>query len=60
LGTFAPELVTRLAQAVDGEEGQGLTEYALILVLIALVAILALTLLRNTVSSELSRVATSI
>jgi pilus assembly protein Flp/PilA len=42
------------------EEGQGLTEYALILALIAVVAVLALTLLGGKVTSELSTVAKSV
>jgi len=42
------------------EQGQGLTEYALILALIALVAIAALTVLGGDVSSELTTVANSI
>ncbi len=42
------------------EEGQGLTEYALILALIAIVAIAALTLLGGKVTSALSTVANSI
>ncbi len=49
-----------LARAVDDEEGQGLTEYALILALIAVIAIAALTLLGGKVSDVLSTVATSI
>jgi pilus assembly protein Flp/PilA len=49
-----------LARAVDEEEGQGLTEYALILALIAVIAIAALTLLGGKVSDVLSTVATSI
>jgi pilus assembly protein Flp/PilA len=42
------------------EEGQGLVEYALILALIAIVAILALTFLGNNVSKILSTVGKSI
>jgi pilus assembly protein Flp/PilA len=49
-----------MAQVLDGEEGQGLTEYALILGLIAIVAIVALTLLGGSVTSELSTVANSV
>ncbi len=49
-----------LARAADEEEGQGLTEYALILALIAVIAIAALTLLGGKVSDVLSTVATSI
>jgi pilus assembly protein Flp/PilA len=43
-----------LARALDEEEGQGLTEYALILALIAVVAILALTFLGNKVTDVLN------
>lgn len=49
-----------LARAFDEEEGQGLTEYALILALIAVVAIAALTLLGGKVSDVLSTAAGSI
>jgi pilus assembly protein Flp/PilA len=42
------------------EDGQGLTEYALILALIAIVAIAALTLLGGKVTSALSTVGRSI
>ncbi|MDR3632332.1 MAG: hypothetical protein P4L84_00770 [Isosphaeraceae bacterium] len=42
------------------EEGQGLAEYALILALIAVVAIVALLFLGGTVSSVLSDVGNSI
>jgi pilus assembly protein Flp/PilA len=49
-----------LARVFDEEEGQGLTEYALILALIAVIAIAALTLLGGKVSDVLSTVANSI
>jgi pilus assembly protein Flp/PilA len=49
-----------LPRLLEDEEGQGLTEYAMILVLIALVAIAALTLLGNSVTDELSTIANSI
>jgi pilus assembly protein Flp/PilA len=52
-------LWARLAQVLDDEEGQGLTEYALILALIAIVAIGALTLLGGSVTSMLNTVANS-
>jgi pilus assembly protein Flp/PilA len=42
------------------DEGQGLAEYALILALIAIVAILALVFLGNQVSTILSTIGTSI
>jgi pilus assembly protein Flp/PilA len=52
-------LQTWLARIFDDEEGQGLTEYALILGLISVVAIAALTLLGGSVTSELNTVASS-
>ena len=45
---------------VRDEEGQGLAEYALILALIAIVAILALIFLGNQVSKILSTVGKSV
>jgi pilus assembly protein Flp/PilA len=42
------------------DEGQGLTEYALILALIALVAIVALNLVGGDVTSQLNSVGSSI
>jgi pilus assembly protein Flp/PilA len=54
------KLQVAVARAFDEEEGQGLTEYALILALIALIAIAALTLLGGKVSDVLSTVATSL
>jgi len=48
-----------VARAMSEEEGQGLTEYALILALIAIIAIAALELLGGKVTSALSTVATS-
>ncbi len=49
-----------LARVFDEEEGQGLTEYALILALIAVIAIAALTLLGGKVSDVLSTAANSV
>ena len=48
------------ARLFDEEEGQGLTEYALILALIAVIAIAALTLLGGKVTSVLSTAANSL
>jgi pilus assembly protein Flp/PilA len=53
LQTFAAELA-------HDQRGQGLTEYALILALIAVVAIAALSLFGNKVTSVLSTVARSV
>ena len=49
-----------VARLFDEEEGQGLTEYALILALIAIVAIAALTLLGGKVNDALSSVGNSV
>ena len=49
-----------VARLFDEEEGQGLTEYALILALIAIVAIAALTLLGGKVTDALSTVGASV
>ena len=48
------------ARAMDEEEGQGLTEYALILALIAVIAIAALTFLGGQVTKTLSTAANSL
>jgi Flp pilus assembly pilin Flp len=47
-------------RAFDEEQGQGLTEYALILALIAVVAIVSLRLIGDGVKSELTSAATSL
>ena len=60
LMSLATKLQIALAQMRDEEDGQGLTEYALILTLIAVVAIAALTLFGGKVTSDLSTVATSV
>ena len=44
----------------EGEAGQGLAEYALILALIALVAILSLAFFGHSVSGMLSTIGTSV
>jgi pilus assembly protein Flp/PilA len=49
-----------MARLFDEEEGQGLTEYALILALIAIIAIAALSLLGGKVTSALSTVGNSV
>jgi pilus assembly protein Flp/PilA len=48
------------AQPRDGEEGQGLAEYALILALVAIVAIVGLIVLGGQISSILSTIGNSI
>lgn len=49
-----------ITRVMDEERGQGLTEYALILALIAIVAIAALHFLGGGVNNALSTVASSI
>jgi pilus assembly protein Flp/PilA len=49
-----------IARLMDEEEGQGLTEYALILALIAIVAIVALQFLGGKVNDALSTVGSSL
>ena len=49
-----------IARLVEEDEGQGLTEYALILALIAIVAIVALTFLGGQVTKALSTVGASL
>ena len=44
----------------QNEEGQGLVEYALIIVLVAIVVIAALTLLGTNVSTVFSNIATTL
>ncbi|MER3462872.1 MAG: hypothetical protein C4342_07855 [Armatimonadota bacterium] len=44
----------------DGEAGQGLVEYALILILIAIVAILSLTFVGGNLSTMLSNIGNSV
>jgi pilus assembly protein Flp/PilA len=51
------DLRSLLSRVVREESGQGLAEYALILVFIALVAIAALTFLGSDISSILSNIA---
>jgi len=47
-------------QSIRKEEGQTLSEYALILVLIAVVAIVAITLLGNQISAVISSIAAAL
>jgi len=51
---------TWLSSLLHREEGQGLAEYALILALIAIVAILALLFLGTQISTILNKVATAV
>jgi pilus assembly protein Flp/PilA len=50
----------KCAQFIRKEEGQTLSEYALILVLIAVVAIVAITLLGNQISAVLNSIAAAL
>jgi pilus assembly protein Flp/PilA len=58
--TLFTNLQLAITGALNDEEGQGLTEYALILALIAIIAIAALTLLGNKVTDVLNTVANSL
>jgi Flp pilus assembly pilin Flp len=60
LSLFLADLRALLARSVREEAGQGLSEYALILFFIAVVAIAALTFLGSDISSLLSKVATNL
>lgn len=53
-------LLGRVEDRLRDEQGQGLVEYALILVLIAVVAIIALQLVGGDVTTQLSSVASSV
>ena len=57
LKRFAADLHDLWARVMSEEMGQGLSEYALILFLIAVVAVAALTFLGSDISSLLSHVA---
>lgn len=57
---FLFSMLNALQVRLEDEEGQGLAEYALILVFIAIVAIVALTFLGTSISSILSKIATSL
>jgi pilus assembly protein Flp/PilA len=53
-------LLVRFVAWLEREEGQGLAEYALILVLIAVVVIAAVTLLGTGISETFSRIANTL
>ena len=57
--SWIKRLCVQLAGRFSGDVGQALTEYALILALIALVAVVALALLGGDVSSELTTIGSS-
>jgi len=50
-------VIVALLTLAGGEDGQGLTEYAMILLLVALVVVAALGVLGNTVANQISSVA---
>ena len=53
-------LITFFRNFVRKQEGQTLSEYALILILIAVVAIVAVTLLGNQISAALNQIAAAL
>jgi pilus assembly protein Flp/PilA len=53
-------LITRLQALINGDEGQDLLEYALLVALIALVAVGAITLAGTNVNSIFGRIATAL
>ena len=53
-------LLRQIQSLLAQDEGQGLTEYALILALIAVAAIVALSVLGGNVTSELTTIGSSI
>jgi Flp pilus assembly pilin Flp len=54
------KLQSAVFRAMESDEGQGLTEYALVLALVAIVAIASLKFLSSGVNKELTSVATSL
>ena len=53
-------LLRQIQSLCSQDEGQGLTEYALILALIAVAAIVALSVVGGSVTSELSTIGSSV
>jgi pilus assembly protein Flp/PilA len=53
-------MIRRLLRLLQGEEGQGLAEYALILSLIAIVAVASLLLLGRVLTGMLSSIGTGV
>jgi pilus assembly protein Flp/PilA len=58
--TVLAPIQRRLAQLRDDEEGQGMVEYALILVLIAVVVIVILTLVGQQVNNVFSNISSGL
>jgi pilus assembly protein Flp/PilA len=59
-GKEVTTMIGTFIRRLQGEDGQGLAEYALILALIAIIAIVALIFLGNQVSSIISKVGVSV
>ena len=62
-GSDAPSPADRIGGRIcpaDGEDGQGLAEYALILALIAIVAILSLIFLGDTINDLMSYIGSTV
>lgn len=57
---FRKNLFRKLIRSIRREEGQTLSEYALILVLIAVVAIIAVTLLGNQITAVINQIANAL
>jgi len=60
MGKYVSRLTRNLKGMVASEKGQGLVEYALILVLIAVVVITALTTLGTKTASTISKVGSTL
>ena len=54
------KLIKNFRNLVQREEGQTLSEYALILILVAVVAIVAITLLGNQISGVFNQIANAL
>jgi Flp pilus assembly pilin Flp len=54
------KLRQQLAEALEGEEGQGLVEYALVLLFIAVIAVAVIAFLGPGISNAISNIATSL
>ena len=54
------KLRQQLAEALEGEQGQGLVEYALVLLFIAVIAVAVIAFLGPGISNAISNIATSL
>jgi pilus assembly protein Flp/PilA len=59
-GTMLARIRQRLSQRHDDEEGQGMTEYALVLVLIAIVVIVVVTVVGQQVNNVFSNISSGL